>query len=286
MPRLTHLVSPLLASVLSASALLAVETSTADAAVGAPTADSSPVPESFRIATFNVLGGSHRSGRSTTIRTARATAYLNKHDVGVVGFQELEGKQYLALKRQTGDAWGVVGAEKRSGKGTDWRNSIAYRTSRFSLVSASHLAIAYYHGAQVKVPVATLRSRATGRTFTVINTHNPANGHARAQHYRNVDARRQVALVDRLRSQGRTVFVTGDMNERSTYFCKMTRSGQMHAASGGTTGRPCRAPKVNGVDWIFGSRDVTFSNWTSDSSTRKQNVSDHPIVVADASLGG
>jgi endonuclease/exonuclease/phosphatase family metal-dependent hydrolase len=272
------------ATVISSAALI----QGADAAGPATPTQAERRADVFKMATFNVLGGSHSRGtgkRSGASRTAGALRYINKHGVSVVGLQELEGKQYAAFLRGTKGRWAVVGAPSRSGKSNDPRNSIAYNKSRFQLVSKSSLAIPYFHGKRVNIPVVGLRSRSTGRSFVMINTHNAANSHGSAQRYRNKATRRQVALVKRLRAHGETVFVTGDMNEKKPYFCKMTRSGAMHAASGGSRGGRCQSPRVNGIDWIFGSNDVTFSNWTSDRSTRSAGVSDHPIVVATVTLG-
>ena len=77
---------------------------------------------------------------------------------------------------------------------------------------------------------------------------------------------------------------TGDMNAKREFFCKATRSGVLHSASGGSTGKRCRYPSRNGIDWILGTRDVRFRKWRADTSTRKRGVSDHPIVVARATL--
>ena len=241
--------------------------------------------DQFQMATFNVLGGSHRSARSGASRMSGAVRYLDKHRVSVVGLQEFERSQYAAFQRQTNGRWAVVGAPSRSGRSVDTRNAIAFQKSRFDLVSASSLAIPYFHGKRINIPVVTLRSRTNGAQFTMVNTHNPADVHGRAQRFRNKATARQVALVKRLRARGSTVFVTGDMNEKKPYFCKMTRSGEMRSASGGSTGPRCQAP-ANGIDWIFGSRDVTFSSWTADTSTRSSGVSDHPIVVAGVTLPG
>lgn len=277
---LTRAFAPALATVAAAATMVVVPASDPAAAVTAQR----PRSDVFQIATFNVLGGSHRAARSGTARMNGAVSYLNKHRVSLVGLQEFEPKQYAAFKRKTGTRWGVVGAPSRSGKSVDRRNAVAFRKSRFRLVRASHLAIPYFHGKRVNIPVVKLRSLTNGKTFTIVNTHNPADTHGRAQRHRNEATRRQVALVKRLRSQGATVFVTGDMNEKQRYFCAMTRSGQMKSASGGSTGRRCRAPKANGIDWIFGSRNVKFSRWTSDKTTRSRGVSDHPIVVARVNL--
>ncbi len=243
-----------------------------------------PSADQFGMATFNVQGASHRSSRSTRPRTRGAVGYLEKHNVSVVGLQEFERAQYDAFQAETNGRWGVVGAPTRNGKSVDTRNAVAFKKSRFELVNASYMGIPYFRGKRVNIPVVTLRSRANGAKFTIINTHNPANTHGPAQRHRNKATKRQVAKVKQLQNKGATVFVTGDMNEKKRYYCKMTRSGFMKSASGGTTGRRCQPNKANGIDWIFGSRDIGFSGWTSDKSTRSSGVSDHPIVVAKVTL--
>ncbi len=277
---LKRVLAPALATTAVAAATVVVPVSEPAEAV----TSARPRSDVFQIATFNVLGGSHRAARPGAARMNGAVSYLNKHRVSLVGLQEFEPKQYAAFRRKTGARWGVVGAPSRSGKSVDRRNAIAFRKSRFKIVSTSHLAIPYFRGKRVNIPVVKLRSRTNGAVFTMINTHNPADTHGKAQRYRNQATKRQVSLVNRLRARGATVFVTGDMNEKQRYFCAMTRAGSMKSASGGSTGRRCRAPKANGIDWIFGSRNVRFSRWTSDKTTRSRGVSDHPIVVARVNL--
>ena len=279
MPSLKRVLAPALAATVLGGTVLAQGT------VPAAALDLlRPPTDNFQVASFNVLGGSHQAARSGPRRMTGAVRYLRKHHVAVVGLQEFEPSQYAAFRRDTRGRWAVVGAPSRSGKSVDYRDAIAYRRSRFQFVSASSLAIPYFYGDRVNIPVVTLRSRTTGAAFTMINTHNPADTHGPAQRFRSEATRREVALIKRLRAHGRTVLLTGDMNEKASYFCKMTRSGRMHAASGGSTGPRCHAPQANGIDWIFGSRDVTFRHWTADAATVSSGVSDHPIVVARVTL--
>jgi hypothetical protein len=49
-----------------------------------------------------------------------------------------------------------------------------------------------------------------------------------------------VDLVRNLGKAGLPVIVTGDMNERSGYFCRLTASPDMHSAFGGSHSSGCR----------------------------------------------
>ncbi len=243
---------------------------------------------SFNLATFNVVGGSHTDGRggmrSGSSRMRGAVAYLRKHKVSLAGLQELEPSQASAFRRQTDGRWGLVGAPSRSGKSTDTRNSVAYKKSRFSVVKKRYVPITYFHGKRVNIPLVALKSKRNGKVFWILNTHNPADTHGSAHKWRAESVRRELKKIKRLRSQGHTVLFTGDMNAKQEFFCTATRSGRLHSASGGSVGKPCRYPRANGIDWLLGTRDVRFRNWSADKSTRSRGVSDHPFVVAGATL--
>jgi endonuclease/exonuclease/phosphatase family metal-dependent hydrolase len=255
-----------------------------------PRADGASAPRnvSFNVATFNVYGGSHTNGRggmrSGTARMKGAVRYLRKHKVSLAGLQELEPKQAAAFRKRTQGKWGLVGAPSRSGKSTDTRNSVAYYKPRFSVVKKTYVPITYFHGNRVNIPLVQLRSKSNGKVFWVLNTHNPADVHGSAARWRAESVRRELKRIKRLRSQGATVLFTGDMNAKREFFCRATRTGMLHSASGGSVGKPCRYPRENGIDWVLGTRDVRFRKWRSDKTTRASGVSDHPIVVARATL--
>jgi hypothetical protein len=280
-----------------AAAVTLAPTSAGAAPIPLPGADGSTAPKqaasaprttSFNVATFNVLGGGHSKGRggmrSGTARMKGAVSYLRKHHVVLAGFQELEGKQAASLKKRTKNRWVVVGAPSRNGKKIDTRNSIGYRKSSFTLVKRTSMPITYFHGNRVNIPLVKLRAKSNGATFWVLNTHNPADVHGNAAKWRAESVRRQLKRIHQLRSNGQTVLFTGDMNAKRDFFCRATKSKKLHSASGGSVGRPCRYPKRNRIDWILGTRDVRFAKWRSDSSTRSRGVSDHPIVVARATV--
>jgi len=281
---------------------LAFAVSLAPASVGAATAHqststvsltqaraaSAPPPDAFNVASFNVHGNSHTRGRgglrAGAARMKGAIAYLGKHQVTLAGLQELEPRQASAFLQQTKGRWGLVGAPSRSGKSIDLRNSVAYYKARFSLVRRTYVPITYFRGNRVNIPLVQLKSKRNGKAFWLLNTHNPADRHGSARKWRAVSVRRQMQHIQRLRSQGHTVLFTGDMNAKRPFFCTATGSGVLHSASGGSVGKPCRYPRANGIDWVLGTRDVQFRNWRSDKTTRSRGISDHPIVVARATL--
>jgi endonuclease/exonuclease/phosphatase family metal-dependent hydrolase len=248
------------------------------------TAASTSRTVSFNLASFNVLGGGHTDGRggmrSGSARMKGTISSLRKHHVTVAGFQELEPKQAAAFRKKTGGRWAVVGAPSRSGKSTDTRNAVGFLKHDFSMLKQTSVAITYFRGNRVNIPLVKLRSKKTGATFWVLNTHNPADVHGNAAKWRAESLRRELKQIHRLRNQGQTVLFTGDMNAKRDFFCKATRSKVLHSASGGSVGKPCRYPKANGIDWITGTRDVHFRNWRADTSTRSRGISDHPLVVA------
>ncbi len=246
-----------------------------------------PTTVSFNVATFNVVGASHGRGgrRSVKAHMKSDVAYLRKHHVRLAGMQELEGKQASAFLKRTKGKWGLVGAPSRSGKSIDTRNAVVYRKRDFSVLKKTHVPITYFHGKRVNIPLVRLRARSNGATFWVLNTHNPADVHGNAGRWRAESVRRELKRIHRLRSHGETVLFTGDMNAKREFFCRATRSGMLHSASGGSSGqKKCRYPSANGIDWVLGTRDVRFSKWQADKTTRSRGVSDHPIVVARATL--
>jgi endonuclease/exonuclease/phosphatase family metal-dependent hydrolase len=230
----------------------------------------------FTVASFNVAGAKRIKGRSTT--RSGALAFLRKHRVTVAGLQELQGRTLRTFARRAEGHWRIVGAPGRRGL----RSAVVFRPSHFALLQRRHLTITSYGGRRVNVPQVQLRERATGQQFWLLNTHHPA--YRKQARWRLESLRRALVRIDRLRDAGHTVLFTGDMNATRGFFCRATRSGMLHSASGGSVGTPCRYPARNGIDWVLGTRDVAFSGWRKDGTTRSRRVSDHPIVVARASL--
>jgi hypothetical protein len=245
------------------------------------------------ISSFNVLGNSHTgpggtkpgyaSGRS---RMRSALSLLSRHGVDVVGFQELQATQLRELVRVAGGRYDVYPGLSLLQKDSD--NSIAWRQDRWELVSATTTQIPYFDGHPRAMPVVLLQNRATGLRAYFANFHNPASTRRfpAQQRWRTRATALEIRLVHRLAAQGHPVFLTGDMHERGEYFCRLTGSTTMMAARGGSNDGRCRPPGRLAIDWIFGSPGVTFSGYTEDRGRLVRRVTDHPMIVSRAHLGG
>ena len=195
----------------------------------------------FRLSSFNVLGSSHtrngaRGRAPGVVRIHGAAQLLARHDVDVVGFQELQSDQARELLRATGGAYSLYPG---AGPGKDSDNSIGWRSSQWQLVQATTESIPYFNGHHRRMPVVLLRHRASGIEAWFGNFHNPAetSQYHHQQRWRTEATRLEAALANRLQATGVPLFITGDMNERAPYFCRLTGAApSMRAARGGSNG--------------------------------------------------
>ena len=246
---------------------------------------------SLRIASFNALGDSHtRAGgrvayyASGATRTGWMITLLNRQRVDVVGLQEFQPAQHRALRKRAGRTFSIFPGAKRAQRNK--QNAIAWRSSKFSLVRGFTVPITYMNGRKVPMPVVRLRAKATGQEFYVITVHNAPGRVPAAARHRAAALRQEVALTKRLLKHDVPVFLTGDMNDREAFFCPYTRQVRMHAAAGGTNRGACKPPpgRIARVDWIFGSRDVTFGKYRFIKNNLVRRTTDHPLVVARATM--
>jgi hypothetical protein len=262
-------------------------------AAPSPTATPEPPPTlDLVVSSFNVLGSSHTTGdgnksqmASGTVRARRAAEIIRRHGADVVGFQELQRNQLRAVQRHTNFDF-FPGTRLR---GRDSENSIGWRRDRFVAVEAHTIGIPYFNGNRREMPYVRLRSLTTGVEAWFANFHNPADTgrFPRQQRFRDRATALEIALVNRLvRETDLPVFVTGDMNERDEYFCRITARAPMIAARGGSNVGRCRPQNPRAVDWIFGSQDVTFTGYFEDRSGQVRRATDHPVLVASARIVG
>jgi hypothetical protein len=245
----------------------------------------------FTISSFNVLGASHTSGSgkrpgmaSGRVRAGRAVDLVGRHGSDVVGFQELQGVQLATMQRQTSMAfWPGFALRSR-----DTENSIGWRTDKFTAIEKRTVSIPYFNGSPRPMPVVKLRSNDTGLEAWFANFHNPADTPRfhRQQRFRDRATDIEIRLANELVATGLPVFITGDMNERESYFCRMTGGAPMVAARGGTNNGGCQPNNPRAVDWIFGSQGVTFSGYLEDRSHLVDITTDHPVVVAQVRIVG
>ena len=249
-----------------------------------------PDDAEFVLSSFNVLGSSHTAGKarlaSGVSRVRQAANLIKQHGVDVVGFQELQPDQYRAFLGSAGGAFDVYPGLAAGALGVD--NSIGWRTSEWTLQQSATVPIPYFDGNLRPMPYVLLKHNETGRMAWFANFHNPATNPKRGNNdgHRAAAAAREVALANQLFNEsGYPVFVTGDMNDRESYFCRMTGGAPMIAANGGSNDGRCNPPPYPmPVDWIFGSEFVTFSNWVRDEGPLVRRTTDHPMIRATVTL--
>lgn len=247
---------------------------------------------SFVIASLNALGDSHtrRGGHaafmaSGVTRTRHAVSLLRQHGIDVVGLQEMQPAQHREFRRSAGSQFAMFPGPGRRPKN---HNTIAWRTSTFDFVSGRLARITYMNGRKAPMPVVRLRHRASGQHIYVVSVHNAPGLSPSAQRLRNQALNQEVALTKHLLRQGVPVFLTGDMNDRERFFCPYTKRTPMKAAAGGSNRGRCQPPpgRIARVDWVFGSRDVQFSRYRFIKSPLVRRTTDHPLVLARATLRG
>ena len=218
------------------------------------------------MATFNLLGSSHtnRGGHSRAAwppgpqRLNGALQILAQHQITVVGFQEFQPNQRAAFL-QRAQGWQMypgLTMGRRAGE-----NSVAWRADTWEMVKPGLIPIPYFNGRIRPMPYVLLRHKQTGVQAYFSTFHNPANIGGNMQRFRNEATRREIKLFNQLETTGIPQFVTGDMNERDEYFCRVTGATPLIAAAGGSNDGGCRPPRPTQIDWIFGSPGVQWTGY-------------------------
>lgn len=244
-------------------------------------------PFSVKVGSFNVLGSQHTGPRgprpaypAASVRTPAAADLAAKHGVDILGTQELQDDQLRVMQARTGMAaypgfqWGV--------KETD--NSILYDPSVFAFVSGEKYTITFM-GRPRPQPILRLRHQATGRELYVVNTHPSAGGGKYATERAN-GHHTLVSVVNRLKATGLPVLVTGDMNDRETFYCRVAPAAGLTASNGGSYSGGCAPPRQPlPVDWVLGAGVSGWSNYWRDTTPVDRKVSDHFFISATAHFG-
>ena len=276
----------LAATLTAATAPAASATPTVDPVAGARKATATDLT----IASFNVLGSSHTRGggryASGVARTAGVVKLLQRHHVQVVGLQEMQADQMRSFQSRTRGTYdvypGLGGAREIDGE-----NSVAWDRTAWQAVQKRTFEIPYFDGNRRAMPLVKLRNLRTGMTAWFANVHNPATNreHPGQDGWRRKAIAAEARLARRLDATGVPVFLTGDMNEREQAFCPLTGRAPLRAARGGSNqGGVCRAQNPRYVDWVFGSRKLTFDGYVEDRGALDKRTSDHPIVLGQAHI--
>jgi hypothetical protein len=202
------------------------------------------------MATFNLLGSSHTANgghspgmASGVARMPGALQILAQHQVTVAGLQEFQPDQRAAFQRQA-TGWAMYPGLSMGRKAGE--NSVAWRTDTWDLVKTGLVNITYFNGRERPMPYVLLKNKATGGQAYFSTFHNPANIGGNMQRWRAEATSREIKLFNELEATGVPQLVTGDMNERAEYFCRVTAGTRLVAAAGGSNAGTCRPPKPIG----------------------------------------
>ncbi|MGL5808731.1 MAG: endonuclease/exonuclease/phosphatase family protein [Nocardioides sp.] len=234
----------------------------------------------FRIGTLNILGSQHSAGKGGygpgTYRAGIAASLIRSRGIEVMGLQEVQDDQLAVLDGA------LAGYAIWPGQGlgnNGQRLQVAWRDDRFDMVDNGSVSYPFDRQ-RIPLPYVLLRDRTTGAEFWVITTHNSARD---LEGERDAATGIEIALINRLAADGIPVFIIGDMNEHTEFFCRVSAATGMTAANGGAAGGGCRLPPAPlRVDWIMG-RGVSFAGYVQDGASLAQ-ASDHYFLYADATL--
>lgn len=239
----------------------------------------------FNVASFNILGASHttNSARYATYpsRLNRAVTLMGMRKLDVVGTQEFQERQYDYFVAKGYDKtygacyWDPAGTKR------DTENLVLFRRSTMELLECKTFDIPYFSGNIRHVPAALLREKATGRTFYMLNVHNPANVRGNAAKYRAQAIAIERQKIIELRATGRPVFITGDFNDRQAAFCPLT-ANKLSISPNSVPSITCAYPRQSSIDWIFAAGQVRFSYYNREMYPKDAKISDHPLVQARA----
>ncbi|WP_121255284.1 alkaline phosphatase family protein [Nocardioides ferulae] len=285
------LATALAVGVLGAAALTA-PSAASPAAAPARLSDQPDPATVFQISSFNVLGAGHTDGKggrggweSGYKRMGYANELLQRESIDVVGFQELQPIQLERFNEDLGSQFEVYpGARMSNGV---MHNSIAWRTSMWTMVEQRTIPVPYFKGNEIAKPYVLLRHNETGQRAWFYNTHHPADARGPAQKWRDEATRIETSLFNRLARDypGVPVFATGDMNDREEVFCPYLRESNLVAANGGGyVDGVCTPPSWMRVDWIFGSAMATFTGYADLRDELVAKTTDHAMIVATATI--
>jgi endonuclease/exonuclease/phosphatase family metal-dependent hydrolase len=244
--------------------------------------------ESFRVATFNILGASHTTspGRGFDTyepRMRRTVRLIERRGFDIVGFQEYQTPQHELFLKRTAGAWGVYPGLQEGRRPV--QNSIVWRKSEWTLVEKHLYKIPYFGGTMVAQPYVKLR-HTDGHEVWVVNTHNPADARGPAQKWRDQAVAIQAELANDLQRTGVPIFVVGDFNDRDEAFCDLTAAAPHLTAAngGGWRGTKCDPPPRSRIDWVFLSKSADVHAYGEIAREELTHITDHNVIYADVSV--
>jgi alpha-tubulin suppressor-like RCC1 family protein/endonuclease/exonuclease/phosphatase family metal-dependent hydrolase len=250
-------------------------------------ADRAPIAP-FTIMTMNMLGSQHTapggdepSMAPGRIRAEWASTYVHMRHASLVGMQEPQPDQIVALDSATrgrfefypGNSIGYDGAPQ----------SVMWQRADWKMTWHSSISIPFTSGWRPQ-PVVRLQQRDTGAELYWINVHFSARRANQAD--RDKAMKILLKAIGELKGDRLPIMLTGDFNEIAPAFCTITGRTPLEAATGGSNdGGRCILPKGARIDWIFGSRG-SFSQALMDHSAQVRRTTDHHVLSATFATGG
>jgi endonuclease/exonuclease/phosphatase family metal-dependent hydrolase len=243
-------------------------------------------PFSFRVATFNILGSQHTRGSrryaSGTTRAGFVADLVTSRGIDVIGMQEVQDDQLAVLQRRL-PGYGIWPAQSLGGNGQ--RLQLAWRTDLFEFVEGRSFDTTFDHQRR-PIPYVLLRHRETGAESWHMVIHNSPRDQ---EGDRDAATGVEIGVINQLRATGTPVFVTGDMNEKEEWFCRVGSETGLAAANGGSTSGGCvLPPRPLRIDWIMGGGGseggLAWSGYVRDTSELVQRTSDHDFLYATATV--
>ncbi|MCY7396464.1 MAG: endonuclease/exonuclease/phosphatase family protein [Nocardioides sp.] len=233
-------------------------------------------PFTFQIGTLNILGSQH--ARNGTGRAAALAGAIAGRGVDLVGLQEVQDDQ-LAVLRARLDGYSIWPGQSLGNQGV--RLQIAFRDSLFEMVDSGSITTVFDFQ-QRPVPWVTLRERATGAEFHVIDVHNSPGGQEAG---RDSATGEEIGLINSLKSTGKPVFIMGDTNEHTEFACRVAAATGMVGSNGLNASGGCNAGAGPiKIDHVLGVGGVDFSDHVVDYGAPVAASTDHAFVHATVTV--
>ncbi|MGZ4494959.1 MAG: endonuclease/exonuclease/phosphatase family protein [Nocardioides sp.] len=252
-----------------------------------------PSPYHFVISSFNALGSNHTKPGGDAdnfapgrVRAGWAATLMQRHDMSVVGFQEIQSDQLDTVQQETHGAYDMWPGYALGAKGVP--QTLMWRKADWTVTWKGHVDITFMDQIRPQ-PVVRLKNNATGREIYVLNVHMSPNDSSPGgrEDERDSATVKEIQVLNDLTASGLPVFFVGDMNEHEEIFCKVTGQTSLVAAAGGSNvGGNCNPPRNMRVDWIFGSQaqGASFSNYAMDLSPLERQTTDHAVLTATVNV--
>lgn len=266
----------------TASAAPASAVPTTTVATSAPAAAAAAPRIRFKTASFNILGSHHTAGPGGFAdgkkRARLAVKFLKNEGTSVLGMSEAEREQMRIVTRRGGftsfPSW-------RKSTDTQTAQSVVWKPKVWAKVRSGRFVIPFNYGNSREQPMVLLRHKASGKKVWVVSVHLQSGSSKAAVREREVGMQRTIRQVKRLTATGNPVLLSGDMNDRKRIFCQVRAKTALLSASGGSWRRgACRPPGGARIDWIFGGKRLSFSNFRYANSRRINAITDHTVPVA------